>query len=46
LVKSSDFFKRVAFDEVTKKAILHAIENPRKIDIDLVNAQQARRALD
>ncbi|WP_417904817.1 type I DNA topoisomerase [Candidatus Tisiphia endosymbiont of Micropterix aruncella] len=46
LVKSSDFFKRVAFDEVTKKAILYAIENPRKIDIDLVNAQQARRALD
>lgn len=46
LIKSNDFFKRVAFDEITKKAILHAMENPRNIDIDLVNAQQARRALD
>ncbi|WP_425362551.1 type I DNA topoisomerase [Candidatus Tisiphia endosymbiont of Hybos culiciformis] len=45
-IKSNDFFKRVAFDEITKKAILHAMENPRNIDIDLVNAQQARRALD
>ncbi|MCC8371697.1 MAG: type I DNA topoisomerase [Rickettsia endosymbiont of Pseudomimeciton antennatum] len=45
-VKSNDFFKRVAFDEITKKAILHSMENPRNIDIDLVNAQQARRALD
>ncbi len=46
LVKSDDFFKRVAFNEITKKAILHAIENPRNININLVNAQQARRALD
>ncbi|UCM85165.1 MAG: type I DNA topoisomerase [Rickettsia endosymbiont of Culicoides impunctatus] len=46
LIKSNDFFKRVAFDEITKKAILHAMDNPRNIDIDLVNAQQARRALD
>jgi DNA topoisomerase I len=38
--------KRVTFTEITKKAILHAIENPRDIDMDLVNAQQARRALD
>ncbi len=46
LAKSGHFFKRIAFDEITKKAILQAIENPRNIDIDLVNAQQARRALD
>jgi len=38
--------KRIVFREITKKAILKAIENPRKIDIDLVNAQQARRILD
>lgn len=45
-VKSDDFFKRVAFNEITKKAIIHAVENPRKLDINLVNSQQARRALD
>lgn len=39
-------FKRVAFNEITKKAVLAAIESPRKVDINLVNAQQARRALD
>lgn len=38
--------KRIAFHEITKNAILHAIENPRKINQDLVNAQQARRVLD
>ena len=38
--------KRIAFNEITKKAILAAVENPREIDMDLVNAQQARRALD
>ena len=38
--------KRIVFNEITKKAILNAIENPRKIDIDLVEAQQARRILD
>lgn len=45
-VKSDDFFKRIAFNEITKKAIIHAVENPRKLDNNLVNAQQARRALD
>lgn len=38
--------RRIVFREITKKAILNAIETPRKIDIDLVNAQQARRILD
>ena len=38
--------KRIVFSEITKKAILAAIEKPRTIDMDLVNAQQARRILD
>ena len=38
--------RRIAFHEITKKAITHAIQNPREINIDLVNAQQARRILD
>lgn len=38
--------KRIVFSEITKKAILRAIENPREIDYNLVNAQQARRVLD
>jgi len=38
--------RRIVFTEITKKAILNAIQNPRDIDIDLVNAQQARRVLD
>ena len=38
--------KRIVFREITKKAVTHAIENPRGIDLDLVNAQQARRILD
>lgn len=38
--------RRIVFHEITKPAILHAIANPRSIDIDRVNAQQARRVLD
>ena len=38
--------KRIVFHEITKTAILNAIQHPRAINIDLVNAQQARRVLD
>jgi DNA topoisomerase-1 len=38
--------KRIVFHEITKEAILHAIQHPREVDMNLVNAQQARRVLD
>jgi DNA topoisomerase-1 len=38
--------KRIVFHEITKSAIEHAIENPRTVDLKLVDAQQARRVLD
>ncbi|NQU81322.1 MAG: type I DNA topoisomerase [Bacteroidetes bacterium] len=38
--------KRIVFHEITKDAIRNAVDNPRKLNIDLVNAQQARRILD
>jgi len=38
--------KRVVFNEITKKAVVDGINNPRDLDMDLINAQQARRALD
>ena len=38
--------KRIVFHDITKKAILKAVENPRDIDYNMVNAQQARRVLD
>ncbi|MBE6239454.1 MAG: type I DNA topoisomerase [Bacteroidales bacterium] len=43
---SKENTKRIVFQEITKPAILSAIENPREIDMNLVNAQQARRVLD
>jgi len=39
-------FVRVAFNEITKRAVVDAISNPREINMNLVNAQQARRVLD
>lgn len=38
--------RRIVFHEITRDAIQHAVENPREININLVNAQQARRVLD
>lgn len=41
-----DAYERIVFHEITKDAILHAVESPRKLNKDLVDAQQARRILD
>ena len=38
--------QRVVFHEITQRAIQDAVDHPRKLSLDLVNAQQARRALD
>lgn len=43
---TDDNTKRIVFHEITKKAILKAVENPRDINYNMVNAQQARRVLD
>ena len=44
--KKGHLVERIVFSEITKDAIQHAINNPRDIDMDMVNAQQARRFLD
>ncbi len=46
IVKDNSNFRRIAFNEITNKAVLNAVAHPRDIDTNLVNAQQARRALD
>ena len=45
-LKSSTQVERVVFNAITKNSVLEAIKKPRQINMDLVNAQQARRALD
>jgi len=45
-IKSATKIERVVFNAITKNSVLEAIAKPRQIDMDLVNAQQARRALD
>ncbi len=46
LLQGKDKIKRIEFNEITKKAVLDAVAHPRSIDIQRVNAQQARRILD
>lgn len=46
LLKPEKQFKRVVFHEITESAVLNAVANPRDLDFNLVNAQQARSALD
>lgn len=45
-ISCPDKFKRIVFNEITEKAVKNAVANPRLIDENLVNAQQARRLLD
>lgn len=45
-LKADPIIERVVFNSITKSSVIEAIKNPRKVDMDLVNAQQARRALD
>ncbi|HLD76550.1 MAG TPA: DNA topoisomerase, partial [Rickettsiales bacterium] len=45
-INTSTKIERVVFNAITKNSVLEAMKNPRKIDMDLVDAQQARRALD
>lgn len=44
--KAKKPLERIVFHEITKDAILHALQNPRALDLNLVDAQQARRVLD
>ncbi|WP_194843785.1 type I DNA topoisomerase [Candidatus Clavichlamydia salmonicola] len=46
LLPPETIIKRVSFNAITKNAVLHSLDNPREIDMDLVDAQQARRLLD
>jgi len=46
LLKLKENYQRITFHEITKPAIEHALANPRKINLNLVDAQQARRILD
>lgn len=46
LLKENPKIKRIEFNEITKSAIIRAVNNPRNINMDLVNSQQARRLLD
>ena len=46
IIDKNTFFPRIVFHEITKKAILDSLENPRNINLDMVNAQQTRRLLD
>lgn len=46
IIDKNGDFPRIVFHEITKQAILNSLKNPRKINMDMVNAQQARRLLD